>query len=126
MGESRLGAEAMRPAHLDDAPQPLGVRLARDAEHPLAAREEDGQAHKALIHVALDDARLVDPDGRVASSLRRPVCEGLELLARRCLLVAPRVAEEGVDREVPWETTSPQASAAHSGALSPPKLPAPA
>ena len=87
----------MRRAHLDDAPQPLGVRLARDAEHPLAAREKDGQAHKALVQVALDDARLVEPDGRVASSLRRPVCEGLELPAGRCLLVAPRVAEEGVD-----------------------------
>ena len=99
--------DAMRPAHLDDAPQPLGVRLARDAEHPLAAREEDGQAEQRLIDIVLVDARLVKPDGgvacfarqrpAVAALLRGPLCECLELLARRCLLVAPRVAEEGVD-----------------------------
>ena len=48
----------MRRAHLDDAPQPLGVRLARDAEHPLAAREEDGQAEQRLVDIVLVDATL--------------------------------------------------------------------
>ena len=43
----------MRPAHLDDAPQPLGVRLARNAEQPLAAREEDGQAEQRLVDIVL-------------------------------------------------------------------------
>ena len=53
----------MRRAHLDDAPQPLGVRLARDAEHPLAAREEDGQAKQRLVDIVLVDARLCGAEG---------------------------------------------------------------
>ena len=62
MGESRRGAEAMRPAHLHHAPQPRGVALARDDEQLAAARQEARQARERLVDVVLRDARLVEPD----------------------------------------------------------------
>ena len=71
MGESRRGAEAMRPAHLHHAPQPRGVALARDDEQLAAARQEARQARERLVDVILRDARLVE--ARILGG-RRSLC----------------------------------------------------
>ena len=101
MGESRRGAEAMRPAHLHHAPQPRGVALARDDEELAAARQEARQARERFVDVVLRDARLVEPDlGRPPLALlerRGPPLERREFAAGRHLLVGPRVRHERVD-----------------------------
>ena len=53
-----VGADAEEGERLDDAPQPPRVARPRQDDHPLRAREEDGEALQTLVDVRLVDARL--------------------------------------------------------------------
>eukprot|EP00966_Prymnesium_polylepis_P195868 4539741-Prymnesium_polylepis.2 len=86
--------------HLDEGPQPRGVRGASEHEQPVAARHDQRQRRDALLnmdHLRLVDAGAVKPDGRPLAldfvKVARPLAHPQPL---EHIVVVLRVAHKGV------------------------------